>query len=169
MADAKLPDWAGTQSWSGRVGPEDIDENGHMNVLVYDRVLDEIDRAMFLQLGWTPAYPQVERRGFFRVEKHMRYESELMERTPLLGTGRILFTDLKRFHLFFQLWNATTGQRSAFMETMVLHMNLEARRVSKMESGPLAETLLAAQRAQADLPMPPGTRRRVSTEPQPAC
>lgn len=162
MAERVLPDWAGEQVWSGRVLPTDIDENGHMNVVAYDRVMEEIDTALFTRLGLTLAYPEAERRGFFRVEKHLLYESELLEGTPLIGTARLLFTDLKRFHLCFQLWNAESFVRSSAMETMVLHMNLETRKASPMEPGPMADNFLAAQRAQADLPVPPGIGRGIS-------
>ena len=118
-----LPPYAGEICWSGTVGPADIDENGHMNVRAYDRVLEEADTVFFHGLGWTPDYPHQTRRGFFRVEKHVRYQAELLLGTAICATARIIETDLKRFHLFFGLWNTETGARSATMETLALHMD----------------------------------------------
>ncbi len=98
-----LPPYAGEICWSGTVGPADIDENGHMNVRAYDRVLEDADMVFFLAMGWTEAYPRLARRGYFRVEKHLRYQQELLEGTPICVTARIWrFCDLQRFQMFFQ-------------------------------------------------------------------
>lgn len=162
----ELPASAGRLCWSGRVGPEDIDENGHMNVRAYDRVLEEADMSFFYSMGWTPAYPKEERKGFFRVEKHVRYQAELLLNTPIVGTAWLVATDLKRFHMFFQLWNGQTGARAATMETMLLHMDLTTRRPAPMPKGPLATGWLDLAAAQRALPTPPGIGRRVKAERQ---
>ncbi|WP_323763997.1 acyl-CoA thioesterase [Marinovum sp.] len=165
MPDTALPVWAGGISWRGTVAPADTDENGHMNVGAYDRMLDATDTAFFLDLGWTPDYPRLDLRGFFRVEKHLRYLSELFEGTPLLGTARILRTDLKKFHLCFQLWNADTGIRSAMMETMVLHMDLEARRAAAMTPGTFARRVTAQAEADSRTPAPPDLGHAIRFDP----
>ncbi len=158
-----LPASAGSVCWTGRVGPDDIDENGHMNVRAYDRVLEEADTVFFHGLGWTPDYPHQTRRGFFRVEKHVRYQAELLLGTAICATARIIETDLKRFHLFFGLWNTETGARSATMETLALHMDLDRRKAATMEPGPFAQVFLDLVQAQSGLPMPEGTGRNIST------
>lgn len=166
MADvAGLPPSAGFPCWSGRVGPEDIDENGHMNVRSYDRIMEAADMAFFYDMGWTPDYPGRERKGFFRVEKHVRYQAELLEGTAIGVTAWLAATDLKRFHLFFQLWNMETCLRAATMETMLLHMDLGSRRPAPMAgNAPQTAPWLALRDAQSTLPVPEGMGRRVSME-----
>ncbi|PVA05722.1 acyl-CoA thioesterase [Thalassorhabdomicrobium marinisediminis] len=164
--DYGLPDSAGLVCWTGQVGPGDIDENGHMNVRSYDRVLEEADMAFFYTMGWTPEYPQVERKGFFRVEKHVRYQSELLLDAPLVATAWLIATDLKRFQLFFQLWHAQTRARAATMETLLLHMDLTSRRPAAMPQGPMAQNWTALQDLQDGVPVPQGIGRKVSFHKQ---
>ena len=157
---------AGILCWTGQVGPADLDENGHMNVRSYDRVLEEADMAFFYTMGWTPDYLQVEQKGFFRVEKHVRYRAELLLDAPLLATAWLIDADLRRFQLFFQLWNGHTKTRAATMETLLLHMDLTTRRPAAMQQGAQAQNWLSLQHDQAGTPPPPGTGRKVSFDKQ---
>lgn len=160
--DPDLPASAGQLCWSGQVGPPDIDENGHMNVRAYDRVLEEADMAFFYEMGWTPDYPLVHQKGFFRVEKHVRYQSELLLDAHIVATAWLVDTDLKRFQLFFQLWDRRSKQRAATMETMLLHMDLKMRRPAPMKVGPLAQRWLDLRTRQKTCPTPSGLGRRVT-------
>ena len=161
-----LPPHAGELCWSGTVGPADIDENGHMNVRAFDRVLEDADMAFFLAMGWTEAYPRLARRGYFRVEKHLRYQQELLEGTPICVTAYLAFCDLRRFQMFFQLWNTQTAERSATMESMLLHVDLTTRRNTPLQDDAQAALWLAMQARQAEMPVPPGLGRRVTRERQ---
>lgn len=162
----ELPSSAGEICWSGIVGPADIDENGHMNVRAYDRVLEDGDMTFFLAMGWTEAYPRLSRRGYFRVEKHVRYQQELLEGTPICVTAYLASCDLRRFHLFFQLWNTRTGERSATMESMLMHVDLTTRRNTPLVDPAQVALWQAMQERQAGTPPPPGMGRRVTRERQ---
>ncbi|WP_341862016.1 thioesterase family protein [Gymnodinialimonas sp. 57CJ19] len=163
---AALPASAGPVCWTGYVGPDDIDENGHMNVKSYDRIMENADMAFFYDMGWTPAYPQQEAKGYFRVEKHVRYQAELLEGTPICVTAWLAATDGKRFHLFFQLWNRSDGRRSATMETMLLHMDLTTRRPAPIPDNAQSRAWNALLETQKGVPVPEGLGRRVSMDRQ---
>lgn len=168
MADGApdLPASAGRICWTGRVEPADLDENGHMNVRAYDRVLEEAGTRFFYDMGWTPDYPAQEAKGFFRVEQHLRYQAELMQGAPLAVGVWVVATDLKRFHLFFQLWNTQTATRAATLEMMMLHMDLTTRRPVPMADDPRARGWLGLAAAHGSQPPPPGLGRRVSAARQ---
>jgi acyl-CoA thioester hydrolase len=166
MVDDALPASAGTVCWSGHVGPADIDENGHMNVKSYDSIMEDADMAFFCDMGWSPDYPLNDQKGFFRVEKHIRYQAELLVDTPICVTAWLVETDFRRFHLFFQLWNMETRLRAATMETMLLHMDLTRRKPVQMADNAQARAWRALQAAQRVGDAPEGLGRRVSMRRQ---
>lgn len=137
-----------------------------MNVRSYDRILEEADMAFFCVVGWTPDYPLRDRKGFFRVEKHVHYQAELLEGVQICVTAWLVATDFKRFHLFFQMWNMDTLGRAATMETMLLHMDLTDRKPALMRDDAQIRAWREVQTSQQERPVPEGCGRRVSMERQ---
>lgn len=163
---SECPTLSGRLCWSGRVEPDDIDENGHMNVRTYDRVLEEAGTDFFYAMGWTPDYPRLQRRGFFRLESHLRYESELFEGDPLAVTVWLAGRDARRFHFFLQLWQAETRRRAATMDTMMIHMDLKTRRPFALEDPVQCRAWDALEAEQAGCRPPQGIGRRVTMHRQ---
>lgn len=157
---------AGQVSFRGQVLPEWIDRNDHMNVCAYDAVFESAETAFYEALGITRAYAVEQRKGFFRLEKHLRYQAELRLGTPIVVTSFLVMTDLKRVQLFHQLWNAENGQRSATLDCMAIHVDLETRKTGAMVRPDLVTAWLAMAQAHAGLPKPDGIGRRVTAERQ---
>ncbi|WP_112320595.1 thioesterase family protein [Oceanibium sediminis] len=156
----------GAPVWSGIVRPAWIDRNGHMNVTAYDAVFQEAEQAFFQTLGVERSYAEQDRRGFFRLEKHLRYQAECLAGQLLEVTVRLLWTDFKRFHLFYELWQPEAGRRAATCELMWMHMDLTARRGLKLAEGPLRDAFAAYHAREETLPPVDGASRAISPDPR---
>ncbi len=153
-------------SLSGRVTPEWIDRNDHMNVSRYDSMFDAAESAFYAHCGIHGRY-QARRRGLFRLEKHIRYQRELRLGAAIAVTTQIIWTDLKRIQIFHQLWNSGEGYRAATMECMAIHMDLEARRPARIDDPETRRRIEAMAAAHATLAAPEGLGRRVARHPTP--
>jgi acyl-CoA thioesterase FadM len=143
------------------VRPEWIDRNDHMNVLAYDILFEEAETAFYDGRGTDAGYVARRQEGIFRLEKHVAYERELRLGAPVLVTTRLVWTDLKLFHVFHQLWSREAGRRAATMECMVAHVDLATRRIVRMtdpEQSTVWRDLVAAHGA---LPLPDGLGRAI--------
>ena len=84
----------------GRVIPEWIDVNGHMNVAYYLTAFDLAVDKQWIQLGITQEYIEVEHFSTFSVECHITYQQELKLDDEFQIESSILAYDEKRIHLF---------------------------------------------------------------------
>ena len=149
-------------TFRGRVGPEWIDANRHMNVSAYDRVFDAAEKAFFEEFGVGDAY--IRRTGLtcFRLEKHVRYERELLEGDPLEVRSRVAWTDFRRIHHFHELWNVEAGYRAAFADSLSIHVDLGRRKSAIVELPEIRRPLERLANAHAALPSPAGMAPRVN-------
>lgn len=114
---------------SGKVLPEWIDINSHMNVAYYLLAFDHGVDSLWEQFCITQEY--IERTGCstFAVECHVTYQSELTEAEPFVITSQILAYDEKRIHHFQRMYHAGEKYLAATAEWMNLHVDLSTRRV----------------------------------------
>ncbi len=147
---------------SGRVLPEWIDINGHMNVAYYVLAFDLGVDTLWARLGITDEYIETTQCSTFAVECHVTYQAELKEAEPYIVTSQILAYDEKRIHQFQRMYHAEEKFLAATAEWMNLHIDLTNRRVK-----PWPESVLSALQKFADrqgvLPMPKeaGTKMKV--------
>jgi len=121
---------AGQRIFDGRVLPEWIDANAHMNVAYYVLAFDLAIDAIWSNIGINEAYLAAARGSTFAVETHVIYRKELLENDPYFVTADILAFDDKRLHQFLRLYHAKDGYLAATAEWMNLHVSLQTRRVS---------------------------------------
>lgn len=114
----------------GRVLPEWIDANNHMNVAWYVLAFDLAVDTLWEQFGITDAYINAVRGSTFAVECHVTYQDELVLDDPFVVTAQLLAYDDKRIHQFQRLYQANSGALAATAEWMNLHVDLDKRRVS---------------------------------------
>lgn len=142
----------------GRVRPEWIDYNGHMNVAYYVLALDQAVDIFFEHLGFTEAYRQARGRSFFAVESHVTWQRELHLDDPLRITAQLLGYDDKRMHTFYRMYHAEAGYLAATSEWMQVSVDLTARRSAPWEAV-ILERLESVWRQQRHLPRPPEVGR----------
>lgn len=147
----------------GKVRPEWIDCNGHMNVAYYVLAFDEGVDALWEQLGITSDYIETNMCSTFAVECHITYQQELKEDEPFVVTSQILAYDEKRIHQFQRLYHAEKNYLAATAEWMNMHVDLTSRRVT-----PFPESILSALQEFTDgqgvLPMPREAGKKMSVK-----
>lgn len=143
----------GEEVCRGRVLPEWIDVNGHMNVAYYVLAFDLGVDALWARFGITAAHIQSNNSSTFAVESHVTYWRELKEAEPYLVTAQILAFDEKRIHQFQRMYHAEEGFLAATAEWMNLHVDLSTRRVAPWPESILTGIREAAE-SQGDWPYP---------------
>ncbi len=145
---------AGVAVASGKVLPEWIDVNGHMNVAYYVLAFDHGVDALWDQLRITSEYVETSNCSTFAVECHITYQMELKEDAPFVVTSQILAYDDKRIHQFQRMYHADKLYLAATAEWLNLHVDLSSRRVTPWPQSILSALQKFTER-QGVLPKPP--------------
>ena len=146
----------------GRVGPEAIDYNGHMNVVHYRAAFDAGTDGLFAHLGLGPDdYNARTGATLMVVEEHTRYHAELAEGERYRVLARMLGHSDKKVHYLLLMENLDRGGLAATHEELSLHVDLGRRRASPLPAWvrTAVEELAAAQ---AHLPPPPDVGRVIA-------
>ena len=151
-------------SLPGRVKPEWIDHNGHLNLAYYIVLFDVATDLLWDAVGLGTAYRARTGLGTFAVETHTLYLGELLEGDATEASSWVLGVDRKRLHVAHELRRVVGGGVSARQELMYLTVDLAARRSIPWPE----ETLAGLQRAQAvhaGVPRPDWVGRRLAMPP----
>ena len=146
----------------GRVGPETIDSNGHMNVVHYRAVFDAGTDGLFAYLGLGPDdYNARTGATLMVVEEHTRYHAELAEGARYRILARLVGHSAKKLHYLLAMEHLDRGVLAATHEELALPVDLTARRSIPLPPAALAavEALAAAH---ARLPPPPDLGRVIA-------
>jgi acyl-CoA thioester hydrolase len=144
-----------------RVEPGWIDYNGHLNMAYYNVLFDRAVDEVYELIGCGPAYLEQTRQSTFTAEAHIRYLRELHAQDPVRVTFQLLGYDAKRMHYFEQLHHAEEGWLSATSESMVLHVDMMAKRTAPFPDF-VSARLARMMAAHAHLPVPDGAGRRIA-------
>lgn len=150
---AKLPitgDRVVPQSWT--------DYNGHMNETHYLEVgAQATDR--FMEMIGADADYVAGGQSYFTVESHVRYLNELHAGDRIRVETHVLQGEGKKMGLFHSLLKPD-GSVAATVETLLIHMDLNARKTS-LPSPEVAETLAKLAKEHSQLEPPEGVGRFV--------
>lgn len=149
---------AGPPTTDGRVLPEWIDYNGHMNVAWYVLIFDYATVALLTRLGIDHDYIEREQLSTFALEMHVTYERELVLDAPYVVHTQILDADNKRIHLHHEMYHADEHWRAAGNEVMLMHIDMQKRRSAPFPQGVQAR-VDTMQAAHAKRPQPDGVGR----------
>jgi acyl-CoA thioester hydrolase len=144
-----------------RVEPGWIDYNGHLNMAYYNVLFDRAVDEVYELIGCGPAYLEQTRHSPFTAEAHIRYLRELRAQDPVRVTFQLLDYGAKRLHYFEQLHHAEEGWLSATSESMVLHVDMIAKKTAPFPDF-IAARLDRMKAAHAHLPVPEGAGRRIA-------
>ncbi len=141
------------------VDPAWIDYNGHLNMAYYNVFFDTaLDEAAPL-IGLGPAYVATGS-SWFTAEAHVRYLREIHAGERVRVLVRLVDADAKRLHWWEELWSEDGGFLSATSETLTLHVDMTAKKVTPFPPA-MAERIAAWRRADAAHPRPQGLGRSV--------
>ena len=114
----------------GRVLPEWIDINDHMNVAYYLLAFDKAVDDLWHTFGLTEDYIRAHGSSTVAVESHVTWQREVVENDPYVITSQVLAYDAKRIHQFQRMYHADEGFLAATCEWMNLHFDAGTRRVA---------------------------------------
>ena len=109
-----------------------IDYNGHMNVAYYTLAFDKALDFFFedvLSIG--PSFVEKNKEGPFALKASYNYFSELLESESFFVDISILDFDSKRVHVFGEMRKDNSLELSAVFETVLMNMDLSARKVKQ--------------------------------------
>ena len=109
-----------------------IDYNGHMNVAYYTLAFDKALDFFFedvLNIG--PSFVEKNKEGPFALKASYNYFSELLESESFFVDISILDFDSKRVHVFGEMRKDSSHELSAVFETVLMNMDLSARKVKQ--------------------------------------
>ena len=144
--------------FKGRVLPDWIDANRHMNVAWYDHVFDMAESALFCAFGVNEGYIARTRHGMFRLEKSIHYEKELVEGEQLRIDSRIVSCDGRLLKHFHELWNESRGMRAATARYVSIHVDLATRKPARIADPDVIAPLRRLASEHARLPAMNGRR-----------
>jgi acyl-CoA thioester hydrolase len=120
----------GVEVVRGKVLPEWIDINHHMNVAYYVLAFDQAVDSLWEELGITANHINVTNSSTFAVETHITWQRELALDEPYIITSQLLAYDTKRIHQFMRMYHAEKRFLAATAEWLNLHVDLSVRKVS---------------------------------------
>jgi len=122
------------------VSEEMCDHNGHMNVNYYYKLFDSVYTAMYFEnLGFDDEYLAS---GFstFTLEDSIRYLKEFKLGDKVYPSFYLANVNKKLLH-FVGILKNENNELSAIFETVLAHMDLNARKVTEFKSSKLDELL----------------------------
>ena len=122
------------------VSEEMCDHNGHMNVNYYYKLFDSVYTAMYFEnLGFDNEYLAS---GFstFTLEDSIRYLKEFKLGDKVYPSFYLANVNKKLLH-FVGILKNENDELSAIFETVLAHMDLNARKVTEFKSTKLDELL----------------------------
>ena len=122
------------------VSEEMCDHNGHMNVNYYYKLFDSVYTAMYFEnLGFDDEYLAS---GFstFTLEDSIRYLKEFKYGDKVYPSFYLANVNKKLLH-FVGILKNENDELSAIFETVLAHMDLNARKVTEFKSTKLDELL----------------------------
>ncbi len=122
------------------VSEEMCDHNGHMNVNYYYKLFDSVYTAMYFEnLGFDDEYIAS---GFstFTLEDSIRYLKEFKLGDKVYPSFYLANVNKKLLH-FVGILKNENNELSAIFETVLAHMDLNARKVTEFKSTKLDELL----------------------------
>lgn len=142
-----------------------IDYNGHVNFAYYVVAFDEACDRLMDYFGLGESYRSATNRTMYMLEAHVTYTREVKLGDKLAVETQLVGFDRKRIHFFHRMNHVETGDLTATIECIVVHVDVNGPRATEMP----AESLAIIERVYAEhrqLPRPPELGRRVSLERQ---
>ncbi len=107
---------------------EFLDENRHVNVQYYLRLVERGMGAVFQRVGLGERYAAADEIGNFALEQHIRYFAELLLGDRVSVYSRLLELTPKRAYLIGFLINDTREELAATVEVVMMNVDIARRR-----------------------------------------
>ena len=119
---------------SGRdtVKPWEIDLLGHMSVSFYLHRFSDANMHVVARFGMTPAYLRENRIGFSTFEFQGRFRRELRVGDRILIRSGLMHVGGSSMRILHRMYNVRSGELAAEFSQYGVHLDLDARRPSRI-------------------------------------
>jgi len=148
------------QDYTESVIADWVDYNGHMNVAFYVLIFDHGMDAFLEHVGMDENLRQATGSSVFVAESHVTYVNEVMEGETVRVSFHIIGHDSKRLHMFLSMYRED-GELAATTELMILHVNLNNRKVCSFPDHVL-DQISSIAKIDAAEPIPDQVGRQIS-------
>jgi acyl-CoA thioester hydrolase len=132
-----------------------LDDMLHMNVMWYTHLFSEGTVELFRKLGLDLKYFESNQRGWFALENHIRYISEVRVGKHVSIRTRLLARSEKRLHFMHFLMNDDDNVLSTIAEFVSAHIDMKVRRMAPIPAETAAEfDRILAEHLNLDWPAP---------------
>ena len=122
-----------------RTIPRDyLDENDHVNVQYYLRLVERGLGAVFNDVGLGQIYAAADPYGNFALEQHIRYFAEILVDDRVAVHIRLIELSSKRAYFMGFLVNETREQLAAIVEIVTMNVAMSQRRGAPFPAAPYA-------------------------------
>lgn len=115
-----------------------LDENDHVNVQYYLRLVEKGLGAVFHQVGLGQMYAAADPYGNFALEQHIRYFAEILVDDRVGVYLRLIELSSKRAYFMGFLVNDTREQLAAIVEVVMMNVDMSHRRGAAFPAAPYA-------------------------------
>jgi len=143
-----------------QVEQEWTDYNGHLNMAYYHLLFDRAVDAALVPLGLGPEVAAATGASVFTAQAQVHYLRELHAGDSVVVETRLIEHDSKRLHYVQTMRRLGEDEPAAISENLILHVDLNTRRVAPFAPEVLARVVDAGA-AHAELPLPRQVGRRV--------
>lgn len=133
--------------------PEWVDWNGHMNLAFYVTAFDQASGAFMRNIGLGRNYVNNKLGMTFVLETHVTYDREMKGGARMRFATQLLARDVKRVHLFHEMFHADEGYLAATNESIIMNIDYASRRSAPWPAQ-VTERLDAVWEAHKHLPKP---------------
>ena len=117
------------------IPPAYLDENDHVNVQYYLRLVEKALGAVFDEVGMGQMYAAADPYGNFALEQHIRYYAEILADDRVAVHIRLIELASKRTYFMGFLVNETREQLAAIVEIVTMNVAMSQRRGAPFPSG----------------------------------
>ncbi len=110
--------------------PDWIDYNGHMNDAYYVVAFSKAIDAFMLHIGLDETFRAEQKVSIYTLQSMVTYLQEVSEAEPIVIKGQLLESDTKKLRLFMTMFHGESHDELATMETLLLHMDMQAHRAA---------------------------------------
>ena len=121
------------------IPPDFLDENRHVNVQFYLRLVERAMGEVFGRVGLGQLYAAADEIGNFALEQHIRYLAELLLNDEVSVYVRLLELGPTRAYFIGFLVNDTREQLAATVEVVMMNVDIERRRGRRFPPDACAE------------------------------
>ncbi|ATF89981.1 MULTISPECIES: thioesterase family protein [Burkholderia] len=155
---------SGFTVYRDQVREEWVDYNGHLRDAFYLLIFSYASDALIERIGLDDATRRARQRSIYTLEAHLNYLHEIKLGTVVHVDARVLAVDVKRIHLYLEMFAEGVAGPVSASEQMLMHIDTGGPKAAPFDAD-VAERLAGMVARQQGLPAPAYAGRVIGLPP----